>query len=586
MLGIEINKEFLDLPPDTSMELIEENPFLQFAEDTTIGNYSLPVEFILNEKNTRLTRYAGVIQKKIDLTGIEARLYGNGIQHSRGRLKIEKVPHNLNSIDRGRISAYYLTGNSDFYQDIKDKNMRSIEVGGDRTFAWDDFATSGPGFWGHLNTVMHAAVNAYDYAFFPVMNNDWITRPGDVNVMNYVRIDGSDFTPQSSKIVPFPYLHYVLKKAVSTYGWTIDGDVFSDSNFMKITLINFRSIDWAYYTKESSIWGARPRASITFNIQDHLPDMSIANFLTALKNRFGWWYDINTISKKITIRSLKALIASAIKEMTKYSSPLILKSVNQERKIYSLKNIFATSLSNGTFSLANVKFQGNINHKADLPAPAEALYSHCYLVVEENNYFVCYQNEDSGAWEWRFFAYNIYDYIPEGATEEVTTEATTVGVEIYEPNDNIFADTGADLIPRIDNQGEWPGAGSDVSSWGIHLCFYHGVKNSRTGKPYPYGSSHIYDSNFNQVADWSLTFECKKSDGSDVGLYEIAWKDFLRIVSNLEEFTCTLYLPYHEALKLKFSDRIIIENVMMFVRQIKRILPYKGQLQIEAVRIL
>src|SRR5690606_8460713 len=124
-----------------------------------------------------------------------------------------------------------------------------------------------------------------------------------------------------------------------------------------------------------------------------------------------------------------------------------------------------------------------------------------YLVVAENNYYVCSLNPDTGDLEWQFYTYNIYDYDPDGANEEVTTSATTVGVEKY--------DDYLDLIPRIDNDGNWFGRSETEATWGIILCFYHGKRNNKNGDPYPYASSHIYDSNFNQVAEWALTFECK-----------------------------------------------------------------------------
>jgi hypothetical protein len=588
MIGIEINNEFLDLPPGTSMELVEENPFLQFAEDVTVGNYSFPVEFVLNEKNTRLTGYAGIIQKKIDLTGIEARLYGNGIQHSRGRLKIEKIPHNLNSLDRGRVSAYYLTGSSDFYQDIKSKKLREIDLGGDRTFAWDDFATSGPGFWGHITTVARSDTpQAYDYCFFPVKNSAWKeTLHGIPPLMNDIRFILGELkwnelvTAEAiNTVVPFPWLHYVLKKAVEYTGWTITGEILSDPNFLKICLINFQAVNWGRETYSYMTSGSIPNDPVTFNLQDHLPDISISQFLTALRKRFGWWYDFNFNQKKITIRKIYDAAVTEVKDMTKYASPLVTKSVTQDRKIYSLKNIFSTDLANGSPSFANVKLQGAVNSVDDLPAPDDANYTHAYLVRTDNNYYICTLNEAGDALEWQFYAYNIYDYIPEGATDEITTEATTVGME--KGNDFYL-----DLVPRVDFAGNWDGKSEADPNWSIILCFYHGKVLNHDGDPYNYGSSHIYDWQLNQVADWALSYSCQKTDGSEVGLYELNWKPFLNILGAAEQFEAILNLPFHEALKLKFSDRIVIENVMMFVKQIKRILPYTGKLEIEAVRIL
>src|SRR5690348_5176953 len=111
MLGLEINGEFLDLDPDTTLELEQENPFLQFGDDV-LGEYSFPFEVRSTEKNLRLLNYAGFLQKRIDNTGVDAKAYDGTIQHSIGKIKIEKPSVNVNHNHDGKMSCYYLPGSS------------------------------------------------------------------------------------------------------------------------------------------------------------------------------------------------------------------------------------------------------------------------------------------------------------------------------------------------------------------------------------------------------------------------------------------------------------------------------------------
>ncbi len=144
------------------------------------------------------------------------------------------------------------------------------------------------------------------------------------------------------------------------------------------------------------------------------------------------------------------------------------------------------------------------------------------------------------------------------------------------------------MIPSSDLEGElvgFPYSAQDVV-WGIHLCFYHGLRNNKSGDPYPYASSHIYDSNFNQVAQWALTFECKKADGTDVGLHEKNWKKLLTLLSSPEQLQVTLNLPLDLYHKLKFSDRIFIAGVMMWVKEKKSVIPYNGSVELQCIRIM
>src|SRR5690606_1458711 len=109
--------------------------FLQFAAEEVIGNYSFPFQVQNTPKNVRLLQYAGIINKVINNPGIDANCYANGLQHSVGKVKIEKPSHNLNRMQAGTTSAYYLIGASSFHQEVKDKKLRDINVGGNRTFA-------------------------------------------------------------------------------------------------------------------------------------------------------------------------------------------------------------------------------------------------------------------------------------------------------------------------------------------------------------------------------------------------------------------------------------------------------------------
>jgi hypothetical protein len=591
MIGIKINLEFLDLPPGAVLEEVEENLFLQFT-DQLKGPYTLPLDVDATPKNLRLLQYAGLIQKRINGLAIDAELYDNTLQRNIGKIKIEKPTHNINRVSDGKISIYLLTGASSFYQDIKDKKLRDVAVGGDRSFAWDNVDPDGAGFWGHITDVLNApdpgyGPSGFDYAFYPVKNMGWPGFDYDINIMNCVEYSGGrclfiEYFEQGgskdlNRIVPFPYLKYILEKIAAHVGWTIAGDILDDVDFKKITLINFQAIDFAFIKRlGAGLQAIIQRDPVVFNLRDHLPDVTIAEFLIAIKNRMGLWYDFDKTNKVIRIKKLTAVVNTATKDFTKYANPVIPKTVNQEDKIYALRNQFNPDLSGGAPALDKVALLGSLDELTDLPAAGELYYGKVYYITAENNYYIA-ENADDGTWSWVLYAYNIYDYQPAGANEEITTAATTVGNEPY--------DAYMDFVPRIDLQGNWFGRTDTDAQWGIILCFYHGLKNNKAGDPYPFGSSGIYDSAFNQVAEWALTFECKKADGSDVGLYELSWKPILGLLRSSEELEVTLNLPLHEYLNLNFGDRIVIAGVKMWVKQRKSKLPYDNSLVVQAVRI-
>jgi hypothetical protein len=194
------------------------------------------------------------------------------------------------------------------------------------------------------------------------------------------------------------------------------------------------------------------------------------------------------------------------------------------------------------------------------------------------------------------YAYNVYDVVPPNTTDEILTKATTLGVE---PANVITAGYASDaaavngyleLVPRMDFPGNWNALSYSDSSWGIHLLFYHGLRQHSLATPtnpgtYPYASSHIYDARGQQVSNWSLAFECEKFDGTQAGLYHIKWKKILESLKDPETFEFTLYLDRSEYAQLQFSDTIIVAGVKMYLTKIKSTIPYPGNIQVEAVRL-
>lgn len=586
MLAIKVNNEYLDLLPGTQMEVEENNSFLQFG-DEVVGEYSFPFDVPNTAKNNRLLNYAGVIQKNVNNTGIDALVYDSGFQHSKGRLKFEKIQHNLNHGPNNRLSCYYLTGSSYFWQDVKDKNLRHIDLGGPRTFAWDNYNRNGSGFWGHIHQVVDAAPGTYDYAFYSAFTDDFDWENGGtdwVNVMTIVggqptfsqtnkRRDGS--AKDSNTIVPFPYLKKVLVKAIEYVGWKVEGAILNDPQFQKITLQNLRAIDWAIYKTVSSFSLLIPRSSITFNLIDHLPDMSIATFLFALRKRFGWWYDIDKVNKIIRIKDLSDIAISDMKDMSSKASPLIPKTILTETKIYSVRN----NTSSSAISLEGLVYDGEVNVASALPMPAEALYGHVYLIRTENNYAICEWNDSANFWQWEFYQANTGDVAPVGATDEIAGNSSVSAIE-RNPLNNY-----GDFMPVITGSGFWPGRNDDNQAQDIQLCFYYGRRNDVNGRSFPFASHHIYDGAGVLVGTWSLALLAKDTAGNEIGLYERKWKPFLERLRATEELEVTLYLNRNDLMALKYSDAIVINGVKMYIKQRKYVIPYKNVLTLTCIRI-
>lgn len=586
MTGVQIGNEFLDLPQGVTIELNDENPFLQFDENL-LGEYSYPFAVRCTEKNDRLLGYPGVPQRRVDPAGINAMLYDNSLQIASGKIKIEKVNTNINRRSATTVDCYLLTKSASFWQDAKDLKLRQIDAGGDRSFDWDGYVTTGTGFWKHLNDVFFSAPNSYDYAFFPVRNDNAISTSTDETRLAYDRLinkvyfdNVNDRWILRGQFCPFPYLHYIMKKAIEYVGWTVSGDFLDDDNFRKITIINTRSIDWAYVTKSGNAIDHHPYDTITFNLADHLPNMGIGEFLIAIKNKLGLHLDFDRIRRHLTINLVDNIVDSPAVDMTLKSSPLLPKTVKDENISYAL--VYADG--RGAISLENTIYQGPVATREDLPAAAEALHDQSYYICIENKYVLCKQNEADDNWAWRDFGDNNGDYVPADKNNEITTKALIPGMEVYTDFYNRKI-----LVPFLNDEIESIHNNFESVDFPIYLGYYHGLRpldNPDAGTlNYPLGSNSVFDMEMNQLADWGLTFTCYKSDGTDIGIYKTFWIRFLQLINKSEEYEVILSLPLHEYRLLKFSDRILINGIQLFIRSIKSAVPYKGQVQCTCIRL-
>lgn len=587
-IQIQVAGEFLDLNDGTEINFERENAALQFT-DQVKGGYTFPFEIRNTEKNARLLDFSGMINTHINETGYDAIIFDAGIPVFRGKLKIEKSNINLFRHKLGTISCYILTDTADFYQDIKDIKLRDVAMGGDRSYAWDGLTTSGAGFWAHIHAVANNGPGSgYDYAFYPVINEGWPV--GDVvpNMMNLTYWDDAQLVTkimfpehftgltvrEVNRIVPFPYLKYVIEKVFAHLGWTVQGDIMADADFQKITMINFRAINWANVKIVSGVVYTLPNDPVVFNLKDHMPDITISDFLIQLKNRLGWWYDFDRSAKVCTIRNLSALVLTNPTQYDNTAAPDVVKSILTEQKKYSLKN------GVDPFDTAKVIYMGTVSYKALLPTATESLFGQVYFGEAENTYWIC-QQDDTDAWAWLKLTDNNFDFIQDKATDDITTTAQIPTMEDVHMGGTIFVC----FCPRYDNAGFWEGREDNNDEWPIILNFYHGpVYNiDNTGK-YPYGAPHVYDVHFNDLGNWALPYKFTKG-ADEVGLYDKFWKYFLDTVSNKEEFEVTLYLSFLQQMQLLDIDIILINGVRMMIKTRKQVYPYNGTVQLVCIRI-
>jgi len=585
MIQFKVNGEFLDLLPGTVIQMEEENPYLQF-DDEVRGSYSFPFSIPVTERNMRLlgfpTRLHSVKTRKID-----AICYDNDLQHSVGYIKIETSRGNLNAWKKGSISCYYLIASSYFFQDVKDKRLSSLNWGGVRVFSHGSFNKSSSYFWKHIHDCANGNSDSYNYTFFPLYNSEWTSeggylvplfqnawsrQNGEFQFVTYTFNSGSI---HPVPITPFPYLVYVLKNIFREVGWEVKGDIFNDPTFKKIVLISFRDIPCM---KFNWLFAPTPTSTVSFDLKDYLPDLTISEFLIAIKNRFGLVYDFDRLNKVCTIRQLSTVVDTNTLDLSPYVDPNYDISV-EDGKRYSIEEI--GEWGGGRFTINQSEFKGAVGNFNLLPTASESREGNIYFVRQLNAYFFCRINEQ-GVYVWEKMTDNNFDYIPENYTDSITTASSAVIMITAQVNYTGFNFSAT--FPQCNRPGAWKNFNDIEAQWGIILATYHGIRVFN-GSPVPHASNHVIDSVGDAIiADFALTFEFKASNGKDYGLYEKFYRKFLETIDDSETVKVTANMPQYLYNSLRFAQSLVVDHSRYYLRKKNSTIPYSGKVTLELVK--
>lgn len=144
------------------------------------------------------------------------------------------------------------------------------------------------GVWDGAETEsLHSILNHYTYTGFM----DELKPVGE----NWVK-----YTALRNQVVPMFFYHQVLRHCFSQFGYTLQGDLLEDEDFLKLILPNTYSILQEEVLRVENLFGTndedqdllycQPVAVI--NPKNHLPDWSVLDFLRDFMLKFNVYFDI------------------------------------------------------------------------------------------------------------------------------------------------------------------------------------------------------------------------------------------------------------------------------------------------------
>ncbi len=132
------------------------------------------------------------------------------------------------------------------------------------------------------------------HVLFPIKNADFITLEEYPSFKGYVNYYDGAFGTIAGPATPFPYLPYVLTKAVEAHGYSLLGSWLSEEDTCRTAIYNTVSV------------GESP--DIIYN--KHVPEMKVSEFMQAIRSGFALSYLFDANTNSIKIVKLKEVIAT------------------------------------------------------------------------------------------------------------------------------------------------------------------------------------------------------------------------------------------------------------------------------------
>ena len=282
MISIEIKGKRFDLSQNVSFAIKSENPFL--VNDYIPGPVVYSVSGVISSQNRIITEYADQLSNaKRKLVFENVLVYIGGQVWREGIMKLKKASS----------SGY----NFSFYSDAGDaksriENKRLPDLVLEEGVTVDDQSAD------YFPTAKHVFFPVYNPDFYGNKNTDYL------GYMNYFHAGtfGVNVATNAHVKVPFIYALYVLQECFKEMGYSqISGAIFEDEDAQRQIIFNTNSLDLLNGSGINVM-------KTTFDYVDHLPDITISDFVIDTCIVLGVTPIFNSLAKSVNLVSLQSFM--------------------------------------------------------------------------------------------------------------------------------------------------------------------------------------------------------------------------------------------------------------------------------------
>ncbi len=511
-IAIKVGDTFLDLKPSTTIQATFNNPI--FNTEIMEGNYSLPFTIDWTLKNRKSFEFVEiVVSTKEFYTEKNCEVFMQGVLFYTGTIRVKKT-------STGEYFATLLVTAPTIRTGLQKNSLVEADLGGDQVLTGANLTA----YRAALKATTTGTHVTDDFVLFPVYN------PTAISVIDfqfYASFINQYRSNQFNKSAtgsffnepkcPFPYLVYVFRRILEEKGYILEGSFFEDSEILTLIIYN------NYLEDDGNL-------KLSYNLQNHVPDIGQADFLIRLRKKFNLGYFFDHDRKAMEVIPLKELLSNPnYDDWTRRVGPE--EEVKQDKKsTYTLK--MAYDATDATYPgrykpLDPLNIVATVETFADLPVATQQMGddNEARLVRSLNQYWFVFLQPPFAPF-WKYYSDNFYDLqVGDGEGRDIKIDAKISTLMQGSKTNQISGET--QLVPEIRQECSTDFGDKVNLPFGFSLLFYRGIHDSDIGsKDYPMGIGHNYDLQETRIAEYSL-----KMDGAD-GIYETWWKSWLGFLIN------------------------------------------------------
>jgi hypothetical protein len=421
------------------------------------------------------------------------------------------------------------------------------------------------------NNVLHdGIVNRYD-------------SQGRMYFGNIVYFAVSEAFRWENVIVPYIYLVDVVRTIFAHLNIQVSGSFFEDDRVKRMLLYNNRTLDFMQVSEngiptrrtvnalyagdenpEQEFFRYQNVHNFNIRLRNHVPDVSVIDFLKAMKNYFFLKYDFNILQNRVEIRFIRDVIRDMqVLDFTRRSGRVYKLTMNKERGLAITYENPDPILQDGNTDLPK-DFQPDYNVTNYLALHGlDAEIDEIAFVKSLRAYFRLTPDQNNPPF-WKLYTFQMKD------DKQENLRSWSVGMV---PLVDAFVD--GRKMPAIEMTANQPEINLFNKDTGIRIMAFYGEQHDAQNRPYHFASATRFNAKEVAAAD-QYDLDLKSED-----MYPW-WKDLESIIDCGKPYETNLIVSDVDLVDLSNTRRIRIANIDYLIDEME-ILNTQGEFAIAKV---